>query len=233
MVSMAIFHETVPAYVKQDNKHFDVVCGTTDEQQFEQNIQQHSPQVLLLDLGLLGPHPVERVRELEKKAMPETTIIIYSFAKRSVIEELRAEHRQVLRGPLKMQDLRTALVNLIVRDMTTRPRKASQPVVPDTPPPADIFKQEELARLQEIQSAVDCECPNHVSDVIIALKGFEEYSKQCENKDDADARMHEFLWRAAGHSRALMEHAMKELCRFEGIDLKNPVPPSASSPTVQ
>ena len=110
--------------------------------------------------------------------------------------------------------------------MTRRPAPAKQAVVPETPPPAIIFSEQELARLQEIQSAVDCECPNHVSDVILSLKAFEDYSKQCENKDDADAKMHEFLYRAAGHSRAVMEHAMRELCRFEGIDLKNPVPPS-------
>jgi hypothetical protein len=226
MVTMGVMHDTVPAYIKQDNKNFDMVVATTDPEQFASEIEKQSPQVLVLDLGLLGPHPLDWVRTLEKKALPETTIIIYSFAKRSVIEELRGQNRQVMRGPLKMQDLRTALVNLIVRDMTARPKTPSQPVVPDTAPPAEAFTAEQMARLQEIQSAVDCECPNHVSDVIISLKGFENYSKQCENKDDADARMHEFLYRAAGHSRALMEHAMKELCRFEGIDLNNPTAPS-------
>ncbi|MDF1820341.1 MAG: hypothetical protein P1U64_02125 [Alcanivoracaceae bacterium] len=226
MVSIAILHETVPAYVKEDPKHFDLQIGTSDLEQFERKLRDESPQVLLLDLGLLGDNPVAKVQALEKAAMPESTILIYSFAKRSVINELRGEKRQVMRGPLKMQDLRTALINLIVRDMTRRPAPAKQAVVPETPPPAIIFSEQELARLQEIQSAVDCECPNHVSDVILSLKAFEDYSKQCENKDDADAKMHEFLYRAAGHSRAVMEHAMRELCRFEGIDLKNPVPPS-------
>ena len=229
MVTMGIMHDTVPAYVKQDSKNFRVVSSTTHPTEFEREIETESPQVLVLDLGLLGPHPVEWVRQLEKKAMPETTIIIYSFAKRSVIDELRSEHRQVMRGPLKMQDLRTALVNLIVRDMTARPTPAKQSLVPESEPPAEQFTAEQMARLQEIQSAVDCECPNHVSDVIIALKGFENYSKQCENKDDADARMHEFLYRAAGHSRAMMEHAMKELCRFEGIDLNQPAAPTTAS----
>ena len=226
MVSIAILHETVPAYVREERKNFELVCGTTDLEQFKRKISDETPQVLLLDLSLLGHNPVGTVQELEKAAMPESTILIYSFAKREVIQELRGEKRMVMRGPLKMQDLRTALINLIVRDMTARPAPAKYATVPETPPPPVMFTQEELARLQEIQSAVDCECPNHVSDVILALKGFEDYSKQCENKDDADAKMHEFLYRAAGHSRAVMEHAMKELCRFEGIDLKNPIPPS-------
>lgn len=226
MVSIAILHESVPAYVKEDPKHFDLQIGTSDVDKFERHLKDESPQVLLLDLGLLGQNPVAKVQQLEKLAMPESTILIYSFAKRSVISELRGEKRQVMRGPLKMQDLRTALINLIVRDMTQRPAPAKHAVVPETPPPAVIFSEQELARLQEIQSAVDCECPNHVSDVILSLKAFEDYSKQCENKNDADAKMHEFLYRAAGHSRAVMEHAMRELCRFEGIDLKNPVPPS-------
>lgn len=226
MVTMGVMHDTVPAYVKQDTKNFDMVVSNTEPEQFASEVESKSPQVLVLDLGLLGPHPLDWVNSLEKKAMPETTIIIYSFAKRSVIEELRSRNRQVMRGPLKMQDLRTALVNLIVRDMTARPKAPTQPIVPDTAPPAGLFTAEQMARLQEIQSAVDCECPNHVSDTIISLQGFENYSKQCENKDDADARMHEFLYRAAGHSRALMEHAMQELCKFEGIDLEHPTAPS-------
>lgn len=233
MVSIAILHESVPAYVRQEQKNFELVVGTTDISRFRHKIEDESPQVLLLDLALLGDNPVATVQELERLAMPESTILIYSFAKRDVINELRGEKRLVMRGPLKMQDLRTALINLIVRDMTSRPAPAKYVMVPETAPPPVQFSQEELAKLQEIQSAVDCECPNHVSDVILSLKAFEDYSKQCENKNDADAKMHDFLYRAAGHCRAMMEHAMKELCRFEGIDLKNPVPPSQRDKNLQ
>ncbi len=228
MVTISVLHESIAAYVKDEKKHFELLAGTTDLARFEKSIEMDSPQVLLLDVALLGTDPVAKVRELERKAMPETTILIYSFAKRDVINALRGEKRQVMRGPLKMQDLRTALINLIVRDMTSKPLPAKHAVVPETPPPAVFFTAEQLTRLQEIKSVVDCECPNHVSDIIISLKAFEDYSKQCESKNDADVKMHEFLWRASGHSRALMEHALKELCRFEGIDLNDPNPVAPS-----
>ena len=234
MVSIAVLHETVPDYIKADNKHFELVIGTDGFETFKNRIAELKPQVLLLDLSLLGHDPVAAVQQLEKLAKPESTVIVYSFAKRTQINELRGAGRQVLRGPVKMQDLRTSLINLIVRDLTKRPVAPRSAMVPEVPPPAVHYSQEQLARLQEIQSAVDCECPNHVSDVIISLKAFEDYSKQCESRNAEDAKIHDLLYRAAGHARAMMEHAMRELCKFEGIDLeKTPVAPAFSRDQAQ
>jgi hypothetical protein len=76
----------------------------------------------------------------------------------------------------------------------------------------------QLAALQDVRSLVDCECPNQVADLVLALVAFENYSAQCKNRNEKDAQMHQLLARVTGHARAVMEYGLKELCAFEGID---------------
>lgn len=80
------------------------------------------------------------------------------------------------------------------------------------------FDDMQLAALQDIISAVDCECPNQVADLVLALNTFESCSAQCQNRNEKDAKIHRMLAQVTGHARAVMEHALKELCVFEGID---------------
>lgn len=84
---------------------------------------------------------------------------------------------------------------------------------------ARLFSQAQLGRLQEISSSVRCECPNHMAELVSSLAAFEEYSKRCENRDDADAAMHAKLYRETSRARRLMEEALIALCRYERIDL--------------
>ena len=78
----------------------------------------------------------------------------------------------------------------------------------------------QLASLQEIRSSVQCECPNQVADLVLALAAFEQYSINCKNRNEADAKVHAMLARATGHARALMEAALGDLCTFEKIDIE-------------
>ena len=89
----------------------------------------------------------------------------------------------------------------------------------EQPAPMRRFNDGLLAALQDIQSKVECECPNQVADLVLALSAFETYSAQCQNKNEKDAGMHRLLARVTGHARAVMEYGLKELCAFENIDL--------------
>lgn len=49
------------------------------------------------------------------------------------------------------------------------------------------------------------------------LIAFEQYSKDCENRDDDDARMHRALWFATARARRILEDPLVELCAHEQI----------------
>ncbi len=226
MITLGILHATLPAYMQQagedENRHLQVVVNATDFASFEQQIVQRRPQVLAVDLTLLGSDPGTLLQRFEKLVQPELTLVVYAFAKWDLIESLRGPQRQVLRAPISVRTLRANLINLIVREITQRRQQVGGfPDVPAMQPPARRYDDVQLVGLQEIPSKVDCECPNQVADLVLALAAFESYSRQCENRNAADARIHAFLARATGHARALMETALGELCAFEKIDVQS------------
>ncbi|MBL8242695.1 MAG: hypothetical protein JNL89_00810, partial [Rhodanobacteraceae bacterium] len=179
---------------------------------------------LVADLDLLGDNPEQAVSELERALRPELTVIVYAFAKWDVIERLRGPQRQLMRAPVSARALRSNMLGLIVKHLTQNPAKAV--VTPletglmrlEQQAPMRRYNDLQLAALQDVRSAVNCECPNQVADLVLQLVAFETYSAQCQNKNEKDAQMHRLLARVTGHARAVMEYGLKELCAFEGID---------------
>lgn len=234
MVKLAILHQTLPTYMEQDppeeSRHLEVVLNASDLETFRHGLQDVRPRVLVLDLSLLGSHPGIELKALEEAVKPDLTLVVYSFAKWDLLESLRGDRRHVLRAPISVRALRANLVHLIVRSLLDKPEQppAAAPVVaavagalPTEPAPKRRFDDVQLSHLQEIISNVDCECPNQVADLVLALNAFENYSHDCKNRNAEDAKVHAMLARATGHARALMETAMTELCAYEKIDIED------------
>ena len=85
--------------------------------------------------------------------------------------------------------------------------------------PQRRYTDEQLARLLEISSAIDCECPNHLAKIVEGLIAFELYSKDCENRNEEDAKIHAMLYRRTSQARAIMEEALEELVVFEKLEV--------------
>lgn len=232
MIKLAVLHPTLPLYMRQsdqqDSRHMEVVLSSTDFAEFEGKAAESGAKVLVLDLALLGEDPEHAVSRLEASVSPEMTFIVYSFAKWDLVERLRKPARHVMRAPISVRALRSNLIGLIVRQLAPGgggdARPAGAPAVegnqlPRREAPARLYDDVQLAGLQEIRGTVDCECPNQVADLVLALNAFEQYSRDCENRNEADAKIHALLARVTGHARGLMEQAMTELCTFEQIDV--------------
>lgn len=231
MVKLAILHQTLPMYMEQDppeeSKHLEIVLKASGLDVFREGLRDVQPRVLVLDLPLLGSDPQAVVKALEEAVKPELTLIVYAFAKWDLVEALRGDRRHVLRAPISVRALRANLIHLIVRSMLGEPKKepisasaSIENMLPSEPAPKRRFDDVQLAHLQEIIPNVDCECPNQVADLVLALNAFENYSLDCKNRNADDAKVHAMLARATGHARALMELAMTELCVYEKIDIK-------------
>ena len=66
---------------------------------------------------------------------------------------------------------------------------------------------------------VACECPQHLAELVTMLGQFEAYSADCESRQPADVTLHAYLYRVAGHARALMEEALATVAKAEGVAL--------------
>lgn len=225
MVKTALLHQTLPQFLKnhQDTSaSIEVTIAHTELKKFHQSLKEHDIQALVVDLELLGNEPLSVLQKLEQIAHPEMTLVIHSFAKWDLLESIRKQGRFLLRAPVSPRALRSSMISLIVKNLTRTDMTENAPKdLTKQPAPARRFDDQQLMQLQQIRSAVDCECPNQVSDLVMALLAFEKYSHECKNKNNDDARMHAYLERATGHARAVMETALSELCKFENIDPDN------------
>lgn len=80
------------------------------------------------------------------------------------------------------------------------------------------FPPERLARLMELTSKVQCECPNHVARLVEALLSFEAYSRTCASRNEADRALHRSLTRSTLRARVIMEQALAEVVEFERLE---------------
>ena len=89
----------------------------------------------------------------------------------------------------------------------------------DTEIPAPRLSHEAVMRLAASTPHTQCECPHHLADILLGLRAFEEYSADCENRNEEDAELHRYLWRRTAQARALFEEAIEHLAEVEGISL--------------
>lgn len=206
-----------------DSQHFRVLVASDDVLQFRLDVSGRSPSVLVLDLALLGDDPIQVVDQLEQLSKPEMVLIVYAFARWDVLVSLRKKNCQVMRAPISARMLHSSLINLIVREMTQM-RTAGATIaigggLPTAEPAPRRYDDVQLASLQEVISSVQCECPNQVADLVLALVAFEHYSLACKNRSAEDAHVHAMLARVTGHTRALMEAVLNEVCTLDKIDV--------------
>ena len=81
------------------------------------------------------------------------------------------------------------------------------------------FDNKTLAAISLASVALNCECPHHLSDLLVRLGNFETYSAECESRSPADAALHHYLKNVAGNARALLEAALLRVVEAEGISL--------------
>jgi hypothetical protein len=85
--------------------------------------------------------------------------------------------------------------------------------------PPRRFDDRSLAQIAQASTALYCECPRHVVELLLTLGTFERYSAECVNRSPADAALHRYLERVAGTARALFEDALVLVARSEGLML--------------
>jgi hypothetical protein len=236
MTKIAILDETLPAQVAEnpdDLEGIEVVWAGADADELCRRVTELRPHVVVCALELLGPDPTATLARLEAGTEAELVILLYQFARRTDLRQLESDKRRVVQAPLSVARLRSQMMSVVVKQLlggggerSVRVARAARPAPAATPPrPAGgnaprRFTREQLGRLAEISTAIDCECPHHLSQLVSSLVAFEEYSARCESRDDEDAAMHRLLHRETGRARALMEEALAELVAHENIALR-------------
>lgn len=208
-----------------DTAGIEIIAAADSVTALKAELAQHidGPVVALVRLPRLGNHPVEAIGEL--LACPGTAgaVVVYNFAPRKLVRQLQAAGATTMQAPVDTESLLRSLREAA----SAKSGFESDPAESDLADrastlaenPPRLFTDAELGRLREIESAVDCECPHHMSSLVLSLVAFEKYSRECESLDERDAALHAHLYRETGRARVLMERALMHLCEREGIEL--------------
>ena len=203
-----------------DSAGREVVVRAADLDDFLAQLATARPDLLILNLDRLGGDPVSALERSLAVSGARTAVVVYTFAPRRRLAALVRSGARLIQLPLSVELLwRTLDAWLAIR----RSESTAAPARAPAETPAEVvprrFSDAELARLREVASSVECECPNHLSGLVASLAAFEHYSRQCQVENPADERIHGVLAEGTGRARVLMEQLLAHLCDHDGIHL--------------
>jgi hypothetical protein len=228
VLKLAMLGETFASQLKENPqamKDLEVVWAGRSEELFRAEVPSRRPDVLVVDIPDLAKAGEAYIPRLLELAQARRAVVTYRFAQRALVAKHTALERvRMLQGPLSLSLLRAHVFLFALDD--SLPKKGSSgdstmraPASPPAPPKPPRYTPEQLGRLMEIASSVQCECPNHLAQLVSGLRAFEDYSKACESRDDKDRDMHALLYRQTASAREVMEEALAALVKHERIQL--------------
>ena len=138
-------------------------------------------------------------RLLARTALESPTLtIVYGFASTQSLRRLRKAGIVCLQAPVSVTDLIET--------------EHYPPL-----PPKRRYTDKQISELLTIRPSIDCECPNHIAQLLIGLNAFEKYSQECENANPTDKALHSYLGELTGHARGLLEQAADRVVEAEAI----------------
>ncbi len=146
-------------------------------------------------------------------------IVLYGFGSQSEISRLQSPQVSVIRSSIDVFELARLCMDRAGGDSKKLAVSEGSTVYMEDSLPTRRYSLKQLGELARISSAIQCECPKHLSDLIQSLVAFEIYSAECENKNDQDAQLHAYLHATTAQSRAILEDALAHVIKYENLQI--------------
>jgi DNA-binding transcriptional MerR regulator len=227
-VGVAILGDFLPnqfAACDRDLAPVDVLVADSNRESFMADISRHPIDVIVLESPVLDDDVSSRMLEYMAQAGAVRGVIVYGFGRARDIGSARDSRIMVLRSPVDVEEVRAAILRAYGPAAPERPKK--EPQAPDTasdpwdfagPVAPRRFNNLQLTKLTQASTAIDCECPHHLAQLVGDLTAFEVYSANCANRDEEDAALHRYLHQTTAQARALIEVALERVADAEGIE---------------
>jgi len=229
-VQMAILGATLPQRLRADLKSeqgetIELVGSYQRRDEFLSAEPGQDVDVLVVELPVLDGRSAAELRELNRHCSASKTLVVFGFGSAEILAQLERLGITALHFPVTWGEIR------VLAGAQTYPRKQQQTAHLEDidaglmeEPPERLYGDRQLALAATISTAIKCECPHHLADLILSLCHFEEYSARCENQSREDAALHAYLRVTTAKARYLMEQALQKAIDVEGIDLDTQSP---------
>lgn len=179
-------------------------------------LQELGTDILVLGVASLTSDSVASILEMMKRTCPKLMVLVYRFANKLSLSALRNQGIRLAKAPLDEESLASIMSEFFERIGQRLAFKIPQPSVDY---PVHLFSADQLVKISELPTKVDCECPHHLVDLLEGLKAFERYSGDCVNKNDQDAALHDKIQRTTAVARHQLEKLLEEVLEVEGIEI--------------
>lgn len=188
--------------------------------------------LLLWQAASLQPGARHELRAAQAAWRANRTAVVYRYSSAAARAELTGAGVAVLHEPADDDSLGQWLVSCQSSDepasKATAATGLAQPAAlglteQTVSPPR--FDDAALSEFAGLSSAIACECPSHLAQLLLQISNFEIYSGECANRSAADTQLHAYLQRVAGGARMLFETALERVALAEGL----PLPPAPTS----
>ncbi|PMS14474.1 hypothetical protein C0Z18_31475 [Trinickia dabaoshanensis] len=159
---------------------------------------------LVVDVLALTRDVAAQVLEMRGRLNARIAAVSYAYGNAEPTETLRLAGVRLYRAPLTAVESRQLAADLQAGGAMAEATVAE--VVGARGPRR--FGDEELERLMSRSAVVQCECPQHLGELIMRLDAFERYSDDCMSKSVDDAVLHRHLGDVTNRARAMLESAL-------------------------
>jgi len=225
-IDIAVLGDFLPAQLlahDRDISPINVRVADSNRDRFTADLHCQTADIVILESPTLGPEKSTQLLDYIKDCSAKRGVLIYGFGSSRDVEMARQSDIVVLRAPVDIDEVRAA----VVRAYTQPSVGKSQPKKPEVQDASGwnfsagsaprLFNQQQIARLANTSSTIDCECPKHLAQLVGDLSAFEIYSANCANRDDDDAALHRYLHQTTAQARALIEVALRKVAEAEGL----------------
>lgn len=167
---------------------------------------QAQADVLILEMDALPPGEALLVQNLAQHVGARHVAFSCHFATRADLQQLKRWKVEAVKAPLRGPELELLIRSIAVQapvepvDLHAHPEALAL-----KPPPPNRYTPAELRELATRSTVVQCECPEHLVEIVSKLNAFEAYSRDCQSANRADAALHMLLYGATAQVRRIME----------------------------
>lgn len=226
-IRVAILGDFLPTQVAAnefDVSPVDICVADNDPERFMADLTRNLVDVIVLESPVLDSAVSERMLKCMERAGAARGVIVYSFGRTRDVDAVRDSRVVVLRAPVGIDEVHAAVIRSYTAAASSGSRKKP---IQDTsatewsfagPTAPRRFNNSQLMNLTQASTAIDCECPHHLAQLVGDLTAFEVYSANCTNRDEEDAALHRYLHQVTAQARALIEVALERVAEAEGIE---------------
>jgi DNA-binding transcriptional MerR regulator len=225
-IRVAILGDLLPDRVEAARSELgpiDVRVADSNQVRFSADLRQHEVDVVIQETPVLDSHTLLKFNDLMAERNIPKGILLYGFGRSADVRSARDQGLIALRGPADIDQIRDAIIRGCAQKIAppteqsppspepTSEWDASGPVAPRR------FNAQQLSNLSGVSSAIDCECPKHLAQLVTDLSAFEIYSASCVSLGDEDEALHRYLHKTTAAARAMIEIALERVAKAENL----------------